>query len=800
MIQTYSLSDSIIEYIANLPEVILGKESVISSTIGSKYFSVTLPEDIKNLLFQQMGINVPLKNEIPIRWVKGDTLPHIDRGNESFFNTYLAYLTDSSGTLIIDSVSYPITKGNGYIFSEGLSHQTVNTGSEPRLLIGPMNEFGNEVGIAGIYQPGGTTVYIRQNNSDIEYTTDQNTWSTLYFPITINNTDTNAGILTIEFISDISINDANIYFILSSEFIQLGSKSLQLDGSRPLFTVSVDNYEGLFRNGGQYNNGYSNISICNLSIEYTISNTITNPVGLLCGAYFGIGATQNYIINCSSNVSTNGYGSGAIVGPYAGSESGAELFIYACSGSGAINQTDGGIIGQFAGQNGGSVICENCWTTGVIYNGAGGIFGQFAGYNGGNAYAKKCYSNGTIRATAGGIFGRYAGRDGSSTAEKCYSTGNIGNSGGGIYGLSAANYGNNGTDTGSTSAINCYSSGIITTNGTGIYGSGKGTGAYNTNCYYANGNWNSSSANSSLSGTPSPYIGTTWVFTGINQPYELLNMGYIPYSITNISNDYKLIQTYTEQMYAGESSSSAIINSKNYVILEKSGGNSSSYSSITIDNTTGIINTTNNTIPGTYSLYIRNEGSYNITLFTLTVDPPVISNIPICFIKGTPILTDQGEIPIEKINPAKNTIRGENIIGLITSIPLDSYLICIEKNALGKNIPNRKTILSKDHKIIFNGTLIESEKIITKSTSSGIYKIKYNNTPLYNILLQNYSIISVNNLLCETLHPNNILAKLHTENICQEDKNKILQTINLQIKNMKENEITTNKKRRFSLF
>ena len=43
-----------------------------------------------------------------------------------------------------------------------------------------------------------------------------------------------------------------------------------------------------------------------------------------------------------------------------------------------------------------------------------------------------------------------------------------------------------------------------------------------------------------------------------------------------------------------------------------------------------------------------------------------------------------------------------------------------------------------------------------------IYKIKYDNEILYNILLKKHDKMIVNNLICETLHPDNMIAKLYT--------------------------------------
>jgi hypothetical protein len=86
-----------------------------------------------------------------MRWIKGDIAPHIDNGKTNFENTYLVYLNDSLGQFLIDNNSYPITQNTGYVFDEGVYHSTVNTGSEARLLLGPMNEFADPVGISVIY-------------------------------------------------------------------------------------------------------------------------------------------------------------------------------------------------------------------------------------------------------------------------------------------------------------------------------------------------------------------------------------------------------------------------------------------------------------------------------------------------------------------------------------------------------------------------------------------------------------------------------------------------------------------------
>jgi hypothetical protein len=69
----------------------------------------------------------------------------------------------------------------------------------------------------------------------------------------------------------------------------------------------------------------------------------------------------------------------------------------------------------------------------------------------------------------------------------------------------------------------------------------------------------------------------------------------------------------------GGSTPAAIVSGKSYEILQIDGGDAGSYATITVDPTTGVISTTTTTVPGTYTLYIRNNGSYNITTYNLMV-------------------------------------------------------------------------------------------------------------------------------------------------------------------------------------
>lgn len=150
------------------------------------------------------------------------------------------------------------------------------------------------------------------------------------------------------------------------------------------------------------------------------------------------------------------------------------------------------------------------------------------------------------------------------------------------------------------------------------------------------------------------------------------------------------------------------------------------------------------------------EYTNSSTLVPNWIDAPVG---PICFVANTPICVDQGIIPIQQINPKIHTINNKKIVAITKTTSPDDYLISFEKNSVGRNIPCEKTIVSKNHLIMNNGQMMKAVNFVGKYAN--VYKTKYNGEILYNVLLEEHGKMIVNNLLCETLHPNNVLAKLY---------------------------------------
>lgn len=680
-VETHIFSPELCQELLQLPEVQLAMEKVDELTKGSIYFTIPLSTTIKESLFYRLGLDVQ-KTEIPMRWIKGDTIPHEDVGRTMFDDTYLVYLTDSEGEFIVNGEHFPIQSGTAYVFSEGLSHETVHTGTQPRLLLGPMSEFAEPVGISAIYGNGGTTAYLRYQSGIVEYTSDHVTWNPVYFPCGIVNSDPSLGIFTVELETDLTFTNPYEYFIPVTSDIQLGSRTLKEDGTRPrIYLDAITNYSGLVQNGTLYGNGQNNFRLYNLFIEPIHGATLDTNAGWFGQAYYGKGATSNLITNCHSNgdVTTNG---GGIIGPNAADSSGS-VQVIGCSSTGAITSGAGGIVGIQAGSNNGSVTCSQCFTIGLIQPSAGGIVGQGAQ----GVTVDRCYSTGAIQQNGGGIMGADATQ---STCTACYSTGAIGTDAGGILGSNGSN----------STVTNVYSTGNVQSQGGAICGSGANaitvqhayatgsvtsgqgyiygnSGTVPATCYSeaanAGSSWSDTHARLVLEGFPlTGGVGTTWFQTAFNQPYEL-RRGYTPYLRTNIDESGELVVDFHVSVQAGQSTPIAIIPNQSYLMVEiqqivGTGGQIG----VIVDPDTGAIFIQPDTTKGaTFQIYLRNTGSYHFSsVIAEILDDVTCCSVPVVWTNTSP--QDRCDI-----------LTGNAILGGIQRGPMsyDAYLSLLKSKA-----------------------------------------------------------------------------------------------------------------------
>ena len=354
-----------------------------------------------------------------------------------------------------------------------------------------------------------TFAYIKQttSGSPIQYSSDNTNWTNINWPLYIQNSNYATTNFVVKIQSNLNITNLTNIFLINGH-------NIKIEGNNFNITVTdLANYAGLIQNGTNGTNGYNNITIQNINIASSGTTSTVLDMGWICRQYFGYGASDNTIQNCTSSGFINSR-TGGIIGANAGQNS-TSFLVSNCSASGDMYDTTygasaGGIIGTTAGQNATSFTVQNCFYSGGINgNGAGGIVGD-AAYN---ITINNCYSSGTIK--GGGIVGTNAGQYGGVvTITDCYSKGNIGSNGssyaGGIVGAEAGNVSitrcysigkiggsglrfaggiigwNAGNNNRSVTISSCFSAGDIDTNCGGIGSQSFGTNSNKctiTNCY-----------------------------------------------------------------------------------------------------------------------------------------------------------------------------------------------------------------------------------------------------------------------------------------------------------------------------
>lgn len=673
MASTFSnvLSNEEIDLLLNTVEVNDARLQLTPNT-NKVDFTMHLSESVKQTLLDRLGLNLQNVADVPFRWIRGDTVAHADQAKDGqpFDNTYLMYLTDSEGTLDVDGQSYPIAKGAGYVFSEGLMHGTSNTDAnvEPRLLLGPMNNSGVRVGVTS------NKIYIRQGEEVVEYSYNQVEWFEIMWPFTIGS---EFSFVTVCFTTDITLTSNDHYFVVETENIFFGEIPLKPDGTRPIITIAnSDAYPGLVQNGTSSSYGHNGIAIANLEIE-AINSTLADEAGWFAQAHYGGNAgdtgedinNTNYIVNCSTSapIADN---CGGIAGSNL-AKVGGLILIAGCYTTGTIGENAGGIIGIHAGEDGGHVIAHRCFSSGLIGDSAGGIAGRFCGGHNGYIQIVNCYSTGEISIRGGGIVGMYCSTDaesqfGRTEIFQCYSSGAIGEDAGGIVGSTPGGWEIRTDETGNAiEVVNCFSTGAISDAGFpgGIYGRSFKSASHSAqNCYtsglktsgtrgvggiysentsdvvinssnnYSEENnsgsgWSDSNAKSFLLGTPTTTIyGEQWCQPdGHNTPFKLSTSWFSPFVSYVYLPQIIANGTIEETIVSGEQTTAPSVPGFTYKLLQVNGQMPNNFPGLSINAETGVISTAISKDTRIYEIYIySSKNPYSVTFLTLTATPSVI--------------------------------------------------------------------------------------------------------------------------------------------------------------------------------
>ena len=176
----------------------------------------------------------------------------------------------------------------------------------------------------------------------------------------------------------------------------------------------------------------------------------------------------------------------------------------------------------------------------------------------------------------------------------------------------------------------------------------------------------------------------------------------------------------------------------------------------------GIVNTTTNSTSSTASASAP-AGTYLVTVSpTEDVNNLNFGNFE-CFLTGTHILTDKGEITVEnlkiedKVKTAEGKFEPIKWIGKQTcqpnkvKNPLRSYPILIKAGALGNNLPHRDLYVSPDHAMFFEGLLINAGALVNDVS---IIKTEPKETfTYYHIELDNHALLIAEGASAESYLP-----------------------------------------------
>jgi hypothetical protein len=160
--------------------------------------------------------------------------------------------------------------------------------------------------------------------------------------------------------------------------------------------------------------------------------------------------------------------------------------------------------------------------------------------------------------------------------------------------------------------------------------------------------------------------------------------------------------------------------------------------------------------------------------FILSTAEKAISNI--CFRGCAKVLTSEGYMEIREVKRGMK-VQGEEIEEVTRTISKESEVVLMKKGSVMKNMPLEDTVITKEHKVLYKGEMVEAKKLV--NGSSIVYE-KYKGETLYNILLSGEGKMVVNGMIVETLSPSNNIAKLYKimKDYSEEEKEEIVKIYN----------------------
>jgi len=151
-----------------------------------------------------------------------------------------------------------------------------------------------------------------------------------------------------------------------------------------------------------------------------------------------------------------------------------------------------------------------------------------------------------------------------------------------------------------------------------------------------------------------------------------------------------------------------------------------------------------------------NEGNLSGEVpFTLSTSEKAISNI--CFYGEAKVLMSDGYVELKNVIKGMQ-IQGKYIEEVTRTISKEKEVVLIKKGSIMKGMPFEDTRITKEHKVLYKGKLVEAKKLVN---GINIVYEEYKGATLYNIMMKGEGKMVVNGMIVETLSPSNNIAKLY---------------------------------------
>ncbi len=160
-----------------------------------------------------------------------------------------------------------------------------------------------------------------------------------------------------------------------------------------------------------------------------------------------------------------------------------------------------------------------------------------------------------------------------------------------------------------------------------------------------------------------------------------------------------------------------------------------------------------------YNYTPKGQSLYPTQMKSFYIDTIIRPKSNICFPADEIIQTDRGYKYIQDIQPHHDTIHGKSIRQLTMSYSDEKTLTKIQKHSLSHGIPNKDTLISNHHKVWWKDKMVMAKELV--DVVEGIVFVPYEDQLMYNILLYEEGNMMINDMVVETLHPNNNIAKLY---------------------------------------